>query len=35
MFPLSDQGGTPGGAHAAPVESAADQMGKKKPPTPW
>ena len=34
MFPLSDQAGTPGSAHAAPVESAADQPGKKKPPTP-
>lgn len=28
-------GRNPGSAHAAPVEPAADQMGKKKPPTPW
>ena len=36
MFPLSDQDGTPGSAHAAPVEPAADQPGKaKEPPTPW
>lgn len=34
MFPLSNQAGTPGSAHAAPVEPAADQPGKKKPPTP-
>ena len=36
MLPLSDQAGTPGSAHAAPVEPAADQPGKaKEPPTPW
>ena len=34
MFPLSDQAGTPGSAHAAPVELAAVQSGEKKPPTP-
>ena len=28
MFPLSDQAGTPGSAHAAPVEPAADQSGR-------
>jgi hypothetical protein len=27
-------GRNPGSAHAAPVEPAADQPGKKKPPTP-
>lgn len=30
MFPLSDQAETPGNAHAAPVEPAADQPGKGK-----
>lgn len=30
MFPLSDQAGTPGSAHAAPVEPAADQPEKGK-----
>ena len=30
MLPLSDQAGTPGNAHAAPVEPAADQPGKGK-----
>lgn len=30
MFPLSNQAGTPGSAHAAPVEPAADQPGKEK-----
>lgn len=33
MFPLSDQAGTPAAPHAAPVEPAVDQPGKKKPPT--
>lgn len=28
-------GRNPGSAHAAPVESAADQPGKEKPPTSW
>ena len=36
MFPLSNQAGTPGSVHAAPVEPAADQPGKAtEPPTPW
>lgn len=30
MFPLSDQAGTPGNAHAAPAEPVADQPGKGK-----
>lgn len=34
MFPLSDQAGTPGSAHAAPVEPAADQPGKRKAADP-
>lgn len=34
MFPLSNQAGTPGSAHATPVEPTADQPGKaKEPPT--
>lgn len=34
MFPLSDQAGTPGSVHAAPVEPAADQPGKRKAADP-
>ena len=34
MFPLSDQAGTPAAPTPSPVEPAADQPGKKKPPTP-
>lgn len=34
MFPLSDQAGTPGSAHAAPVEPAANQPGKGKAADP-
>lgn len=34
MFPLSDQAGTPGSAHAAPVEPAADQAGREKAADP-
>ena len=34
MFPLSDQAGNPGSAHAAPVELAADQQGKGKAADP-
>ena len=34
MFPLSNQAGTPGSAHAAPVEPAADQPKKGKAADP-
>ena len=34
MFPLSNQAGTPAAPTPPPVEPAADQPGKKKPPTP-
>lgn len=34
MFPLSNQAGTPGSTHAAPVEPAADQPGKGKAADP-
>jgi hypothetical protein len=34
MFPLSDQAGTLDSAHAAPVEPAADQPGKRKAADP-
>jgi hypothetical protein len=33
-IPAFRSGQNPGSAHAAPVKPAADQSGKKKPPTP-
>jgi hypothetical protein len=33
-IPAFRSGRNPGSAHAAPVKPAADQPGKKKPPTP-
>ena len=36
MFPFLDQAGTPGSAHAAPVEPATlISREKEKPPTSW